>query len=49
MNSFSALLIEQHECMAGGDFVRMDSRALNAGVQGRVNVRAVMKTEGAPR
>jgi hypothetical protein len=49
MNSFSALLIEQHECMVAGGFVRMNSRALNAGVQGRVNVRAVMKTEGAPR
>ncbi len=49
MNSFSALLIGQHECMAGGDFVLMDSRALTAGVQGQVKVRVVMETEGALR
>jgi hypothetical protein len=49
MNSFSALLIEQHECMVAGGFVRMDSRALNADVQGQVKVRAVMETEGALR
>jgi hypothetical protein len=42
MDSFSTLLIG----VVSSGFVRMDRRALNTCVQGRVKVRAVIETEG---